>query len=213
MTTIVELESWLIYQCIATECSNCLFMTESTFKARDIGLRAQKKILSRMAGKNIAKVFIDDVTASLLDNLYRLAKQYSNNKKEAEKLIKNIIKIVIKLGVLHKNNLLSEEDLKQAEKFKNKFRMAGMTIISFYEVDFSYDRNYLVQALEESRKTLQSIISKHLTDKSMARVDSVFSFFGNEYFLDAIFRRDSDYREALGRVVNDLNKAIENGDL
>lgn len=51
-------------------------MTESAFKARDIGLRAQKKILSRMAGKNIAKVFIDDITASLLDNLYRLAKQY-----------------------------------------------------------------------------------------------------------------------------------------
>lgn len=51
-------------------------MTESAFRARDIGLRAQKKILSRMAGKNIAKAFIDETTASLLDNLYRLAKQY-----------------------------------------------------------------------------------------------------------------------------------------
>lgn len=188
-------------------------MTESTFKARDIGLRAQKKILSRMAGKNIAKVFIDDITASLLDNLYRLAKQYSNNKKEAEKLIKNIIKVVIKLGVLHRNNILSEEDLRLAEKFKVKFRMAGMAIISFYEVDFSYDRNYLVKALGESQKILQSIISKHLTDKSQNRAESVFSFFGNETFLDAIFKRDSEYREALGRVVNDLNKAIENGDL
>lgn len=46
------------------------------FKARDIGLRAQKKILSRMANKNVAKMFIDDTTASLLDNLYRMAKQY-----------------------------------------------------------------------------------------------------------------------------------------
>lgn len=55
-------------------------MTESAFKARDIGLRAQKKILSRMAGKNIARVFIDDTTASLLDNLYRLAKQYVSYK-------------------------------------------------------------------------------------------------------------------------------------
>jgi hypothetical protein len=50
-------------------------MSES-FKARDIGLRAQKKILSRMANKNIAKVFIDDTTASLLDNVYKLAKAY-----------------------------------------------------------------------------------------------------------------------------------------
>lgn len=46
----------------------------ASFKARDIGLRAQKKILSRMANKTIAKTFIDDSTASLLDNIYRLAK-------------------------------------------------------------------------------------------------------------------------------------------
>ncbi|XP_018574735.1 tumor necrosis factor alpha-induced protein 8-like protein [Anoplophora glabripennis] len=188
-------------------------MTESAFKARDIGLRAQKKILSRMAGKNIARAFIDDTTASLLDNLYRLAKQYSNNKKEAEKLIKNIIKVVIKLGVLHRNNMLSEDEIKQAEKFKSKFRMAGMAIISFYEVDFSYDRNYIVNALNESQKCLEIIVSKHLTDKSLSRIESVFSFFTNEHFLDAIFKRDSEYREVLGRVVGDLNKAIDNGDL
>lgn len=49
-------------------------MTDNAFKARDIGLRAQKKILSRMATKSIAKTFIDGTTASLLDNIYRLAK-------------------------------------------------------------------------------------------------------------------------------------------
>lgn len=49
-------------------------MTDNAFKARDIGLRAQKKILSRMATKSIAKTFIDGTTASLLDNVYRLAK-------------------------------------------------------------------------------------------------------------------------------------------
>lgn len=49
-------------------------MADGVFKSRDIGLRAQKKILSRMATKNIAKTFIDGSTASLLDNLYRLCK-------------------------------------------------------------------------------------------------------------------------------------------
>lgn len=188
-------------------------MTESAFKARDIGLRAQKKILSRMAGKNIVKAFIDDTTASLLDNLYRLAKQYSDNKKEAEKLIKNIIKIVIKIGVLHRNNMFTDEELKEAEKFKNKFRLAGMAIISFYEVDFSYDRHYIVQAFNESQKCLEIIVSNHLTDKSLSRIKSVFAFFGNEQFLDSVFKRDSEYREALGRVVADLNKSIDDGDL
>ena len=75
-------------------------MTDNAFKAKDIGLRAQKKILSRMASKNIAKVFIDETTASLLDNVYRLTKQQHGSKKDAEKLVKNIIKIVIKIGNL-----------------------------------------------------------------------------------------------------------------
>ena len=73
-------------------------MTDNAFKAKDIGLRAQKKILSRMASKNIAKVFIDETTASLLDNVYRLTKTQYGSKKDAEKLVKNIIKIVIKIG-------------------------------------------------------------------------------------------------------------------
>lgn len=73
-------------------------MTDNAFKAKDIGLRAQKKILSRMASKNVAKVFIDETTSSLLDNVYRLTKQQYGSKKDAEKLVKNIIKIVIKIG-------------------------------------------------------------------------------------------------------------------
>lgn len=137
----------------------------------------------------------------------------SGNKKEAEKLIKNIIKVVIKLGVLHRNGLFSSEELKLAERFKSKFRMAGMAIISFYEVDFSYDLNYLTAALGESQKCLQIIVSKHLTDKSLLRIDSVFSFFANEQFLDTIFKTDSEYKDIMGKIVADLNKAIENGDL
>lgn len=121
--------------------------------------------------------------------------------------------MVIKLGVLHRNGLFSSEELKQAERFKSKFRLAGMAIISFYEVDFSYDRNYLTSALHESHKCLQSIVSKHLTDKSLSRIDSVFNFFTNEQFLDNIFKPDSEYRTVMGRIVADLNKAIENGDL
>lgn len=66
---------------------------DANFRAKDIGFRAQKKLLSRMANKSIAKVFIDDTTGSLLDNLYRLGRAQTGNKKEAEKVVKNIIKV------------------------------------------------------------------------------------------------------------------------
>lgn len=121
--------------------------------------------------------------------------------------------MVIKLAVIQRNGLFSNEELKQAERFKSKFHTAGMAIVSFYEVDYSYDQNYLASALKESHTCLNSIVSKHLTDKSLGRIDSVFQFFANEQFLDAIFKPDSEYREVLGRLVADLNKSIERGDL
>uniref|UniRef100_A0A0A9WCY8 Tumor necrosis factor alpha-induced protein 8-like protein n=1 Tax=Lygus hesperus TaxID=30085 RepID=A0A0A9WCY8_LYGHE len=181
------------------------------FKSRDIGLRAQKKILSRMANKNVAKMFIDDTTASLLDNLYRMAKQYTDNKKESEKLIKNIIKVVIKIGVLYRNEQFNAEEIRLAEKFKNKFHSAAMAVISFHEVEFSYDRPYLHKAMQDSHALLRQVVGRHLTDKSLQRIDSVFSFFGNPQFLDTVFKPESAYKEVLDRLVSDISKAMDEG--
>lgn len=181
------------------------------FRARDIGLRAQKKILGRMANKNVAKVFIDETTGSLLDNVYKLAKAYTGSRKDAEKLVKNIIKLVIKLGVLYRNDQFSQEELRHAERFKQRFHAAAMAVVSFYEVDFSYDRHYLLTALTEARTLLGLLVGQHLTEKSINRIDSVFSFFGSPAFLDNIFKRDSEFREHLGRVVADMNRAMDEG--
>lgn len=47
----------------------------------------------------------------------------SGNKKEAEKLVKNIIKVIIKLGVLYRSGQFSPEELQTADKFWNKFQV------------------------------------------------------------------------------------------
>ena len=36
------------------------------FRAKDIALKAQKKILSKMSTKSVVKVFVDDTTSKLL---------------------------------------------------------------------------------------------------------------------------------------------------
>ncbi|XP_073812194.1 tumor necrosis factor alpha-induced protein 8-like protein sigmar isoform X2 [Musca autumnalis] len=188
-------------------------MADGMFKSRDIGLRAQKKILSRMATKNIAKTFIDGSTASLLDNLYRLCKLHTNNKAKAEKIIKNIIKIVIKIGVLHRNNQFNDDEQRQVETFKKKFQNTQLSIISFYEVDYSFDLPYLQRSITESRESLKLIVNRHLTEKSLARIDEVFDFFTDGILLETAFKPDSPYREVMGKIVADINTAMETGDI
>lgn len=184
-------------------------MTENAFRAKDIGLRAQKKILSRMASKNIAKVFIDETTSSLLDNVYKLTKQQYGSKKEAEKIVKNIIKIVIKLAILQKNEVFSEEETRMTNAFYQKFLKLQMSIISFFEVDFSFDLNYLQNLISEVHQLLKSIVKSHLTEKNLHKIDEIFDSFSNSQFLESVFKTDSPHRELMENIVADLNKVME----
>lgn len=107
-----------------------------TFSSKDMALKAQKKILSSMASKSSVQMFIDDTTSEILDELYRISKEYTGNKAEAQKVIKNLIKIAVKIGLLFRNNRFNTEELIVAQDFKKKLHLGAMTAISFYEVCF-----------------------------------------------------------------------------
>lgn len=55
------------------------------------------------------------------------------------------------------------------------FQNTQMTIISFHEVDFSFDLGFIQKSLAESKAILKQIIERHLTDKSLNRVDEVYN--------------------------------------
>lgn len=88
-----------------------------------------------------------------------------------------------------------------------------MAVISFYEVDFSFDLPYLQKSLDESQATLKQIVERHLTDKSLDRIDEVFTFFNDPKLLETCFRVDSPYREIVAAIVKDLNSAMDSGDI
>ncbi len=107
-----------------------------TFSSKDMAMKVQKKVLSSMATKSSVQMFIDDTTSEILDELYRVSKEYSGNKTEAQKVIKDLVKIAVKIGVLFRNNRFSTEELGVAQDFKKKLHQGAMTAISFYEVLF-----------------------------------------------------------------------------
>lgn len=88
-----------------------------------------------------------------------------------------------------------------------------MAVISFHEVDFSFDLPYLQKSLSESQAALKTIVERHLTDKSLARIDEVFGFFNDAKLLETAFRIDSPYRDVVSAIVADLNAAMDSGDI
>lgn len=100
--------------------------------------------------------------------------------------------------------------MKTASKLRFNFQKVLMTIISFYELEFSYDYNYLCILFNDLHTNLRLLIQNHLTDKSLCRINHVFYFCNRKEFLDEIFRKDSVYREIMDKIVNDLNKISDN---
>ena len=184
------------------------------FDSKGLGLRAQKKLLGKMSSKKIAKVFIDDTTARVLDNAHKVLKDYMPSKKEADKILKYAIKTVVKIGILYRNDQFNSDELKIAESFKQKFHSVAMTVVSFYTVDFTYDKAFLAQSVEECRLLLKQLISRHLSDKTKGRVDTVFQAFNDPNLMDTIFNSpDGKYKDYMDKITADMNSLMDEGSL
>ncbi|KAK0088221.1 hypothetical protein PV325_012755 [Microctonus aethiopoides] len=230
----MELQSWFLYHLVAvTDCNQVMQSTATGggvypasggggttgSRARDLGLRAQKKLLGRVVSTGAGRsLFIDDATTSLLDNLFKLMERTVKcnpglDKKQPEKVLKNIVKLSIKIGLLQRNQQLGPSDDAKIIEIRSSLRAAAMSVVSFYELEFSFDRVYLTRTFERCRAAILNLIRPHLTDKSQERCDQVFDFLTNTEFLDSVFRQNSEHRQILGALVNDINKAMDAGHL
>ena len=199
--------------------------------ALSFGIRAQKKLLryvsfsigsnyrivvfsyssSKFSSKSVAKIFIDETSGRILDNLHKLARNYSG-KKDADKLLKSIIKTIVKIGILYKNELFTEHELKLVDEFRNRFHSLAKTVITIFEVDFKFDRAVLTRMCKECQDLTHKIISKHLTPKSHARVDFVFNYVSNLQFLEYSFNPSSTVNRAIVKeVIDDMHSLMDAG--
>lgn len=134
----------------------------------------------------------------------------TGNKKESEKLTKNIIKITVKLGILSRNDQFDANDLQLACHFKDKFKELTMIAVSFYEIEFSYDRKLLISRLFKCKEILKELTGKHLTDKTLTRIDKIFEFLSNPNFLDSVFiKNDSELAKIVQILMNGLKELLD----
>ena len=142
-------------------------------------------------------------------NLCCLTKEYSGSKKITDKLLKDLIKTVIKIGILYRNEQFTQEELNLADQFKKKFRTLAMTVISFHDLDFSFDKSYICSNLMDCSTMLKQLVENHLTEKSLGRIDNVFTYYGAPEFMEEVFKPTSHLRPTLTKLVEDLNKLLE----
>ena len=179
------------------------------FSSKQIGLRIQKKVYGKFSNKTVAKQFIDDDFGVLLDTLHIILRTEINDNKKADKVIKNMIKITVKMGLLYKNKQFNTEELALASKFRSKLRKAALTVISFYEVDFTYDRAFLVQVVNDCGEMLHKLVDRHLSEKSHSRINMIITNFSNGPLLDKVFQSDGAYYHHLASISQGFHKVVD----
>ncbi|XP_036245611.2 tumor necrosis factor alpha-induced protein 8-like protein 3 [Molothrus ater] len=179
------------------------------FSSKNLALQAQKKILSKMATKTMANMLIDDTSSEIFDELYKVTKEHTRNKKEAHKIMKDLIKVAIKIGILYRNNQFNQEELEIVDKFRKKLNQTAMTIVSFYEVEYTFDRNVLAELLNECKELVHELVGQHLTARSHGRINHVFNHFADVEFLSALYSLDGDCRPYLKKICNGINKLLD----
>ena len=113
--------------------------------------------------------------------------------------------------MLLRGDKFSTEEKQKLVKIQKNLRTVAMTLISFYEVDHTYDRNFVIKYLTELETLLKNLITNHLTDKSVSRVEQIFGVVKTADFLDSVYvpKKNVEMRDIMGKVVIDLNKCIE----
>jgi len=182
-----------------------------TFSSKDMAMKAQKKILSHMASKSVVNMFIDDTSSEILDELYRVSKEHTGNKTEAQKVVKDLIKIAVKIGVLFRHNRFSQDELGIAQDFKKKLHQGAMTAISFYEVEFTFEQSVLADILTGCRDLLLKLVNSHLTPKSQNRINHVFNHYSDADLLTKLYDPDGPFRPNLTKICHGLNTLVEEG--
>eukprot|EP00042_Codosiga_hollandica_P036394 m.277884 g.277884 ORF g.277884 m.277884 type:complete len:206 (+) comp54881_c1_seq4:211-828(+) len=180
---------------------------------KSFALRFQKKLLGMsVKSKGVAKTFIDDSSGELLDQLELIAVKYSGDSKVAKKVMKDLIKVVVKLGLLYRHSQFSPDELTVAQALRSKFKMSVLTILSYHSVDFTFDQAFLANLLDECKTLILRLIERHLTDKSKGRVENVFGFFASGELLTKLYQ-DPEFKPLLDNFAKGLEQLSDEGKL
>ena len=79
----------------------------------------------------------------------------------------------VKIGMLQRGDKFTKEEKDSLIMIQKTLRTVAMTLISFYQVDHTFDRSFVIKYLTELEALLKKLITRHLTEKSVGRVEQV----------------------------------------
>ena len=85
-------------------------------------------------------------------------------------------------------------------------------LITFYQVDHTYDRSFVIKYLTDLQTLLKNLTRKHLTEKLVGRVEQIFVVVNSLDFLDSEYvpKKNMEMRDIIGKEdqISDKNASF-----
>ncbi|VEL26281.1 unnamed protein product [Protopolystoma xenopodis] len=196
-----------------------------------LGLRAAMNLSSRLLGNlRGLKIVLEPTARDTLDSLHRLLKLHvSQPPDELPRLMRNLSKVILKLGLLARSVRLTGPERVHADDLHAILRNICLTVVSFplpdnlypgsmfgtvdNMEDYVFDRNYLIKSLHDCHEVMLRLTASHLSRRSLERIDYIFYVLGREVLVDAIFNSEAN-PERLSRLANlvaSINRMLRDG--
>ena len=175
---------------------------------RRLALSAEKKMAGGLASKSsVRSATLDEDSALLLDNLSVFILEASG-KEVAHEVKKNMVKIVVKVALLLKNDQLAKEEIEVLRSLRRKLVITVNMMITFEETPFTYDGEFLQESFQECRDLCVRVVAKHLTEKSVYRTKYVFDYFANPEVTQLLFC-DPKFKKSQKNVVSSFKVVVD----
>ena len=132
------------------------------------------------------KTVIPEDGYKVLEGFYRILK-HETDKTFAKKIISYILKITVKVMIAIRNNQLNKEEMDLVADLGKQETSLLKTIISFIEVNFTYDANYLTDRIEDLHQTLFGVLQRHCKPKTRSKIEFIFTELSDKQRLGNIF--------------------------
>lgn len=158
-------------------------------------------LYSKLSNKYVARLFLTEHQRGILENLHVLVQDYTRDERLADQLNASILKALIKLYVLNRNNMFGQREIQLFREFQECIESLVKTIVQLFESYNFFKRLSFTRSCEKCQKLLHDIISSRQTQESHERIDFIFKHLTDVEFLKYVFDSKSTRNHAIVRAM------------
>lgn len=173
--------------------------------AQSLFIKVQKKMASKFTSRSTMKMFSDKLSSRILDNLYKILRNYTGSKTTANQILKHIIGITVKLHILNQNKIFNEHETKTLRDLMKSISKAAKCFVDIGGPKYGYrNAGKLQTILGEIKGFVEVLAVNHLKEKSKSKIEFCSSVLLDIKFLEAILKNDELYNDYVEEICDDL---------